>query len=832
MALPITESLGAIRTALRSAGAAVVHAPPGAGKTTGVPPALLDEPWLGGGRIVMLEPRRLAARAAAHRMASLRGEEVGRTVGYRTRLDTRVSAATRIEVVTEGVLTRMLQSDPTLDGYAIVIFDEFHERSLHADTGLALALHTRRLVRHDLRVVAMSATIDGTAVASLMGDAPIVSALGRQFDVETRYRPAPAGARRLGAFDAAHVAGVIVAAIAETDGDLLVFLPGAPEIHRTAGVLREKRLASSIDVIALHGSLDPGDQDRAIQPAPAGRRKVVLATSIAETSLTIEGVRVVIDSGLSRRSRFSPRTGMSRLETVRVSRASADQRRGRAGRIAAGTCYRLWSEDENPSLQQYSPPEILEADLAPLALDLAIAGIIDPGELQWLDSPPAAAWSQARELLQQLQAIDDHGRASSHGHAMGHFGLHPRLAHMILRGAAEGHGVLACRIAAILSERDPLRNARDRVGVDLHARIDAMARPREHHDADQGALRRAMEQARKWQGRLTTARDDVPDASAVGRVLALAFPERIGRRRPGTAPRYLMRNGGGVALPEGDSLTRDEFIVVAESDGRVPESRAWLAASVSAEDVETDFGDQIIDQQVVEWDDAAGVRAIRERRLGAIVLSRIAIRNPDPALVAAAVASAVRKRGLDVFHWSDNAQRLRARLAFLHAQDATWPDMSDNALMEKLLEGFGEDLTRVRSSGQLRALDLWSALLGLLDWNQRRRLDELAPAHFEAPTGSRLPIDYSDASAPTVAVRLQELFGVAKTPTVFGNRVALTLHLLSPAQRPVQVTRDLAGFWKTSYYDVRKDMRARYPKHPWPEDPLNAEPTKRAKKRE
>jgi ATP-dependent helicase HrpB len=830
--LPIHSSLEEIRAALRVRGAAVIHAPPGAGKTTLVPPALLDEDWLGTGRIVMLEPRRLAARAAAQRMSFLRGEEVGRTIGYRTRLDTRVSAATRIEVVTEGVLTRMLQHDPTLDGYGLVIFDEFHERSLQADTGLALALHTRQLVRPDLRVLVMSATLDGTAVARLIDDAPVITSHGRQFDVETRYRPAPIGARRLGSFDATFVASTITSALNETTGDVLVFLPGAPEIHRVAAELGE-RLPATIEVMALHGSLDVTDQDRAIKPSASGLRKVVLATSIAETSLTIEGVRVVVDGGLSRRSRFSPRTGMSRLETVRVSRASADQRRGRAGRTAPGFCYRLWAEDENTSLQAFTAPEILEADLAPLALDLACAGITEPDDLRWLDAPPIAAFSQARDLLHQLQAIDESGRATTHGESMAQLGLHPRLAHMILRASTEGMGALACRLAAILGERDPLRGLRNTIGVDLQARLDAMERPRDYAGADHGALRRALEQARRWEQKLPkrAATTATPYASAVGRVLALAYPERVGMRRPGVLPRYVLRNGNGVSLPEGDALGPENFIVVAESDGRAPESRAWLAASMTADDVQADFADDVTNHETVEWTEDQGIRAFRERRLGAIVLSRRSVHDPDPLLVARAVATGIRRHGLEVLSWSDRARRLRERLAFLHAHDSSWPDVSNEALTDRLLERLADSLGTIRSAAELQSLDVSAALLDLLDWDQRRRLDTLAPTHFEAPTGSRLPIDYSDPRAPAVAVRLQEMFGRQDTPAVLGGRVALTLQLLSPAQRPVQVTRDLAGFWRTSYYDVRKDMRARYPKHPWPEDPLNAEPTKRARKR-
>jgi ATP-dependent helicase HrpB len=525
--LPIEDVLAEVRLALSGAGVAVVHAPPGAGKTTVVPPALLDESWLGGQRIVMLEPRRLAARAAAARMASLRNEPVGQTAGYRTRLDTRVSARSRIEVVTEGVLTRMLQSDPTLDGYGLVIVDEFHERNLQGDTGLALSLHTRRLVRPDLRLLVMSATLDGTAVARILGDAPIVASSGQQYDVDTRYR-APASRPPRLVLDASLVTSTVHASLRADEGDILVFLPGAPEIARVQQALAGD-VDPRVDVIPLHGSLSVEEQDRAIAAAVPGRRKVVLATSIAETSLTIEGVRVVIDSGLARRSRFSPRTGMARLETLRVSRAAADQRRGRAGRTAPGTCYRLWSQDEESSLQAFAAPEILEGDLAPLVLDLAAAGIHDPAELPWLDAPPTAAFSQARELLRQLDAVDERHRLTPTGEAMSGFGMHPRLAHMLIQSAKRGAARLAAELAAVLGERDPLRGS-DTAGVDLRARVDALRDPRNFPSADRNLLRRIAQQVRRDAPAIGGADVGTHD---VGRVLALAFPDRIAQRRPG-----------------------------------------------------------------------------------------------------------------------------------------------------------------------------------------------------------------------------------------------------------------------------------------------------------
>ena len=828
--LPVEAILSDIRRALADRGAAVVHAPPGAGKTTLVPPALLEEPWLGTDRIVMLEPRRLAARAAAHRMAHLRGEATGRTIGYRTRLDTRVSAATRIEVVTEGVLTRMIHHDPTLQGYGLVIFDEFHERSLHADIGLALVLHTRQVVREDLRVLVMSATLDGIAVARVLGDAPVLTATGRQFDVETRYRPPPAVAGRASRHEAAFTASIIREAVQDNPGDVLVFLPGAPEIQRVLGTLEAEPLPSGVDLIPLHGSLDPGQQDRAIAPAPTGRRKVVLSTSIAETSLTIDGVRVVVDAGWSRRSRFSPRTGMSRLETLRVSHAAADQRRGRAGRTAPGVCYRLWSESDHGSLQAFAPPEILEGDLVPLALDLALLGIADPAQLRWLDPPPPAAFAQGRELLRELDAIDDVGRVTDHGEAMARLGMHPRLANMVLRAGSEGLTSLACELGAILTERDPLRSMATAVGSDLRARIDALHDPRAYPGADRATLHRITAQAREWLARVGAATSRAGDAD-IGPLLALAFPDRVAQRRPGPAPRYLLRNGTGAALPEGDALGSQAFLVIAESDGRAPEAKAYLAASIGAVDVERDFASQVVESTTVHWDDEHGIRAHTERRLGALVLSRRHERNPRDDDVVAAVGAAIRRNGLEVLHWSDTARQLRQRLAFLHAHDPSWPDVGDATLNVALLDRLRDQLARVRTAAALRRVDPESALMELLDWEQRRRLDRLAPTHFEAPTGSRLPIDYADPRSPAVSVRLQEVFGMAETPAIMDGRVVLTLHLLSPAHRPVQVTRDLAGFWRSSYADVRKDMRARYPRPPWPEDPMSATATRRAKPR-
>ena len=837
--LPIDAALPALRQALRATTSAVLQAPPGAGKTTRVPLALLHEPWLAGRGIVMLEPRRLAARAAARYMAALLGERVGSTVGYRVRLDTQVSPATRIEVVTEGILARRLQDDPALEGVGLVIFDEFHERSLAADLGLALTLQSRAVLRDDLRILVMSATLHGAPVAALLGDAPVITSEGRAFPVETRYAPPRAGMR----LEAA-VAAAVNAALARDDGDVLVFLPGAGEIHRVAALLADIERDPAITIAPLFGNLAADAQDRAILPSPPGRRKVVLATPIAETSLTIEGVRVVIDAGLVRVPRFSPRTGMARLETVRVSRASADQRRGRAGRVAPGVCYRLWAEAEQQHLLPFALPEIAEADLAPLALDLAAAGVRDPAELRWLDAPPDAAHAQARELLGELGALDDAGRITPHGRRMASLGIHPRLAHMVVRGTALGHGWLACRLAALLGERDVLRGESGGGApagppdADVRLRLDVMgggsAPPYVHGwKVDRETARRARLEAEHLARQLHIARDRGDDAAA-GVLLALAYPDRIAQRRAGSAGtgRFLLRNGRGATFAFPQALSDEPYVVAAELDDQRPESRIFLAAPVALEDVLTELGTQVTEERVVEWDEQTQTVVARVRqRLGALVLRDAPLPQPEPEEIAGALLTALARAGIAALPWSDAARRLRERLAFVHALDAAWPDVSDTALAASLAHWLGPHLVGLRRRDEVARLDLGAALLGLLDWEQRRRLDELAPTHVVVPSGSRIPIDYGEPASPVLAVRLQEVFGLTETPRVGGGRVPVTMHLLSPAHRPVQVTRDLAGFWRTSYFDVRKDMKGRYPKHYWPDDPLAAEPTRRAKPR-
>lgn len=845
--LPIEPALPALHAALSGSGAAVLVAPPGAGKTTRVPLALLDAPWLAGRKIVMLEPRRVAARAAARRMAFTLGEEVGATVGFRVRDDTRVGRATTIEVVTEGVLTRMLQSDPTLDDVGLVIFDEFHERSLHADLGLALTLHARTLLRPELRLLVMSATIDGAAVAALLDDAPVIVSEGRSFPVETRWLGRPADNRT-----EAPMARAIRRALADDEGDVLAFLPGAGEIRRLASMLGRDSLPSGVDVIPLFGALSGAEQDRALAPASAGRRKVVLATSIAETSLTIDGVRVVVDSGLSRRPRFDPGAGMTRLETVRVSRASADQRRGRAGRTAPGVAYRLWAEHDHHGLVAQSPPEILAADLTALALELAVAGIDDPASLRWMTPPPDGALSHARELLRQLGALDVNDRVTAHGRAMTTLGTHPRLAHMLLVAAGRNAIGPATRVAALLADRDVARAERPGAEVDIPSRVELLGGEGDRVGAqgsltvDRDAVRRARADAMQLEKRLRAlaprgnaagaghSRPATPgsEALSIGALVALAYPDRVARRREGQPGRYVMRSGAGAVLAEAQALTGSEWLAIAELDGRRTEARIYLAAHLDESEVRALFADDIVSAEVVELDERSGaVGARRTGRLGEIVIADVVVGNPDPALVAHAFVAAVAARGVAALPWSDAARRTRQRLAFVHTLDDDWLDVSDEALGATLDEWLGPSLSGLRRLDDLARLDLGALLLDRIGWARRARLDELAPTHVTVPTGSRIAIDYGDPGAPVLAVKLQEMFGLAETPRIGGGRVPLTLHLLSPAQRPVQVTRDLAGFWRSSYFDVRKDMRGRYPRHHWPENPIDAEPTRRVKPR-
>ncbi len=823
--LPIEPILPELLAALAASPAVVLEAPPGAGKTTRVPLALLDAPWLGGQKIVMLEPRRLAARAAAARMAFMLGERAGETVGYRVRRDTQVSARTRIEVVTEGVLTRMLQDDAGLDGVGLVIFDEYHERSLVADTGLALTLASVELLRPDLRILVMSATLDGVAVAQLLGNAPVVRSEGRSFPVETRHRPVPDRVHL-----EAHVARVVREALASDHGSVLVFLPGAGEIRRVEALLRDD-LPRDVSLHPLHGMLPAGAQDAAIAPSATGRRKVVLATSIAETSLTIEGITVVVDAGWMRVPRFSSRTGMTRLDTVRVSRASADQRRGRAGRLAPGVTYRCWSAADDMALAPYSRAEILDADLAPLALDIAAAGFVDPVALRWLDAPPAAAFARARDLLTLLGALDGDGRLTVHGRALAALVAHPRLGHLLVRAKEMGEASVAraAALVALLEDRDPLRSSSGPPPADITLRLDAIEGSRGHHvsrdigtELDRAGVARLRQAAADWRRRIGVSRVTTDRAADVGLLLALAYPERVAQRR-GVPGRFLLRSGRGASLPVHDALAHVEWIVAAVVDDSGADGRIMLAAAIDLACLQAHAAEQIVVTDEVLWnDETRSVTARRRTTLGALVLADKPIVEPRAGEVRAALEQGIARAGVGALPWSDSAARLRSRLAFLHTLDSTWPDVSDEALLSQLGTWLGPRLDGIRRLDDLSRVDLAGALTELLPWDRRRALDELAPERIDVPSGSHIAIDYADPTAPVLPVRLQEVFGLSTTPCIGGGRVPLVMHLLSPAYRPVQVTRDLASFWKTGYFDVRKDLRGRYPKHQWPEDPVGA----------
>ena len=828
--LPIDEALAPLADALRAGRNAVVVAPPGAGKSTVVPLALLEEPWARGKRIVMLEPRRLATRAVAERMAATLRERVGDTVGYRMRLETRIGKRTRIEVVTEGVFTRMLQGDPALEGVAAVLFDEYHERSLHADVGLAFALDAQRHVAPELRVLAMSATIDGARVAALLGGAPVVESMGRMFDVDVHYlgKGLPALPGGPEPFDAA-VARAVQRALESSTGDLLVFLPGAGEIRRVERRLRDElALGADVDVLPLYGELAPGEQDAALAPAHAGRRKVVLATNIAETSLTIDGVRVVVDSGLERRNVFDPVTGMSRLETQRIARASAEQRAGRAGRTAPGVCYRLWSESADRSLAAYAAPEIAVADLVPLALDLAAWGTA-ADELRWLDAPPAATLAGARDLLARLGALDESGRITPHGRAMQQLAAHPRLAHMLLKGAEHRAPAAAAKLAALLSERDLLRAGnRD---SDIRTRLETLQRG----NGDRGVLERVRRAERAYLRELRASDGERADAADPGWLLAFAFPDRVGKRRPGGEGRYQLANGRGATFATPEAIAREELIVAVALDDREREAQIQLAAPLARADLLEHFAAELVTRDEVAWDARTeAVVARRTIRFGELVLDEKPLVDLQPDAASAALLEGLRALGLDALPWDDDTRTFAARCEFVRklgrGDVGEWPDLTRAALAEDLawLEPYLDGVTR---RAHFARIPLAAALRARLTQAQQRKLDELTPTHITLPTGTRTPIDYLDDNAPCASMRMQEVFGLATTPRIGGGTVPITFKLLSPAHRPLQVTRDLASFWRNAYVEVRKDMRGRYPRHYWPENPLDAEPTRRARPR-
>jgi ATP-dependent helicase HrpB len=818
--LPIDEVLPQLAASLRARPNAVLVAPPGAGKSTRVPLTLLDEPWVGQRKLIVLEPRRLAARAAADRMARTLGEEVGDTVGLRVRLGSRIGRRTRIEVVTEGVFSRMILDDPALDGVAAVLFDEFHERSLDADLGLALALDAQGGLRDDLRLLAMSATLDGARVARLMGEAPVIRSEGRAYPVETRYLGRDPNRR----IDEA-VADAILRALRGESGSLLVFLPGQGEIRRVETRLRERMGDPAVDLAPLYGALDRAEQDRAVEPAGPGRRKVVLATAIAETSLTIEGVRVVIDSGLARVPVYEPGIGLTRLETVRVSRASADQRRGRAGRTAPGVCFRLWEEAATGSLEPFAKPEILSADLAPLLLDCAAWGVADPATLPFLDRPPAPAVKEARALLLELGAVDQDGRITNTGRRLQALPLPPRLARMVMDASERGPDAArdAADLAALLVERGLGGDA-----VDLSERLERFRRDRSRRAGDmrrmaQGWARAAQAEAPCLQG----GREASP-----GHLIALAYPDRMAKAR-GRPGEYVMANGRGAVLEAHERLAREAFLAIAEIAGGAASARILAAAALTLAELEEAAGPRIVAGDEVVFDEASrALRARVTRRLGAIALSERPLPAPATEEAARILARGIGSLGLDVLPWSKSLAQWRERVMFLRrAEGEGWPDLSEEALGATIEDWLAPHLLGKAALSELGAAEFAQALQALLPWPLQRRLETDAPTHVEVPTGSRIPVDYGSEEGPALAVRVQELFGLSTHPTIAAGRVPLALHLLSPAHRPIQITKDLPGFWRGSWAGVRADMRGQYPKHPWPEDPLKAEPTRRAKPR-
>jgi ATP-dependent helicase HrpB len=814
--LPIDAVLDDLARTLRANNAAVLVAPPGAGKTTRVPLALLDEPWAKDKKIIVLEPRRIAARASAERMAKTLGERAGETVGYRVRFGSKVSRATRIEVVTEGIFSRQILDDPELHGVAAVLFDEFHERSLDADMGLALARDAQTGLREDLRLLVMSATLDGARVARLLGDAPVVESEGRAFPVETRYL-----GRKPDVLLERQMADAIAAALRADPGSVLAFLPGAAEIRRTQNFLEERVKDASTEIVPLFGALDAAVQDRAIAPAPKGRRKVVLATSIAETSLTIEGVRIVVDSGLARVPRYEPDIALTRLETVRASRAAVDQRRGRAGRTEPGICYRLWDEPQTASLAAYTQPEILSADLSSLVLDLAQWGVIDPAALSFLDPPPTPALKEAKSLLEELNALDADGRITAEGKRLRALALPPRLARMIVDSDRLGAGAAAAEIAAVLTERGLGGDS-----VDLDHRLDQFGRDRSQRASS------ARDLARRWASQVASSSSSaISTELGTGLMLAFAFPDRVAKNRGNGS--FVLANGRGAAVEQTSGLARAPYIAVGELTGTAAAGRILLAAPISQEEIEAQFADHIETADDVTFDRGAmALRARRRKTLHAITLSEAPLALSPSAETARTFAEGLIAAGLDKLPWSKAARQWRDRVMFLRkAEGESWPDLSDDGLVASAADWLVPALYDKTSLKDFSAGDLSDALLTLLPWELRARLEREAPTHFEAPTGTMLAIDYEAEQGPTIAVRLQELFGLNTHPSIAKGKVPLVLELLSPAQRPVQVTRDLPGFWRGSYAAVRSDLRGRYPRHPWPEDPATALPTRRVKPR-
>ncbi|MFH1021748.1 MAG: ATP-dependent helicase HrpB, partial [Pseudomonadota bacterium] len=826
--------------------AVVLSAPPGSGKTTVAPLALLGEPWLAGKTILMLEPRRLAARLAAAFMARQLGEEVGQTVGYRVRFEAKVSPATRVEVVTEGVLTRRMQDDPELAGVGLVIFDEFHERSLQGDLALALCLDVMTGLRDDLKLLIMSATLDTGAVSRLLDNAPLVLGTGRSYPVGVEYcrtgqllQPQPREIAR-------QVAAAIHRALTGQPGDILAFLPGTAEIRHTQALLTAGLPPAEAEIVIhpLYGDLSLAAQTAAVQPDRQGRRRIILATPIAETSITIEGIHTVVDSGWKRSPQFDPNSGLSRLTTQRISRASATQRAGRAGRLGPGHCYRLWSTGEEHGLKPFDPPEILGADLSQLVLDLARWGVHDPETLRWLDPPPAGHFAQAQSVLLTLGALDQQNRITPLGRKMAELPAHPRLGLMLMAAAKHGATGLACDLAALLSERDILKG-RDR-SADIEDRLHALAAFRTDGpaaarslEADTDACRRVIQTSRQLREHLPKpARKKEGETTLLtataGELLALAFPDRLAQRRAEGRGQYKLTSGRGASLPAHDRLAAHEYLAVAELDAGRIEGRIFLAAPLAKESLLTLFKARLHQEEKVFWEEQSGmVKSQRLLRLDELILEAAPLAKPSSEAVLAALLSGIRSLGLAALPWSDKARELQARLISMHLwqPEAGWPEVSDTCLLESLEQWLPPYLTGMRSAEQLKKLDLFAILAARLDWQQQSRLDREAPTHLTVPSGSRVWLRYTPGEPPVLAVRLQEMFGLADTPQICNNTVPVLLHLLSPAQRPMQITRDLRGFWEGAYHAVKKELRGRYPKHHWPDDPWQAQPTSRVKPR-
>ncbi|MGG4341524.1 ATP-dependent helicase HrpB [Paenibacillus lautus] len=830
--LPIHRILPQLKMALSTGTHAVLIAEPGAGKTTQVPLAFLNEPWLEGKRIIMLEPRRIAARSVASYMASSLGEAVGETIGYRVRMDSKIGQNTRIEVVTEGIMTRMLQNDPELTGIGMIIFDEFHERSLQADTGLAFAMESQSVLREDLRLLVMSATLEAEPVAKLLGDAPVIVSEGRAFPVSTHYL-------RSFSLEELHkgAANAIMRSFAEQQGDILVFLPGAREIRRTANELLRMSLGQDVVIRELYSALPVEKQDEAIRRDSKGRRKIVLSTSIAESSITIEGIKTVIDSGYMRTEVFSPRTGLPQRITRRLSRASADQRRGRAGRVSAGVCYRLWSEEEHRHLPESTIPSIRESDLTPLALELAVWGTRDPEQLAWLDVPPRPALTQGQTLLKQLSALDDSGSITQHGREMALLGLHPRLAHMLLKAQELGETSLAIRIAVLLQDRDIMSRGEALRGQDMRSRVERLLayeqdgqRSGEQDKSNEAVLQRMKQEIRKLHTQLNIAYTTSGDLNLCGLLLSFAYPDRIAKNRGGTG--FLMRSGRGVKLVSVQPMSRAPYIVVAAIDDQGADGNIQLASEMDELWLDKYYHDEMEQHKEVVWDAASGsIRARQRQMLGALVIKEQAYSNPTGEEIALALLQGIRQEGLGLLQWSKAALQLRERLAFMfrHDPEGDWPDVSDEGLLNQAEEWLLPYLEGLRNRHDVRRLAPGTLLEHMLSWEQKQQLQKEAPTHIRVPSGSLIPVNYSDPEQPFLAVRLQEMFGLQDTPRIANGRVALTLHLLSPAQRPVQVTSDLSSFWRSGYFDVKKDLKGRYPKHYWPDDPMEATATHRTR---